>query len=78
MITLYTRVGCHLCDDAKQVLDRVQARVPFQLQVVDIDTDPALVEKYGWEIPVVLVDGQKVAKLRVDEAALERRLRAPR
>jgi hypothetical protein len=65
-----------LCDDAKEALDRVKARVPFELTVIDVDSDPKLVELYGWEVPVVLVDGKKVAKYRVDEEALIRRLRS--
>jgi glutaredoxin len=74
-LTLYTRVHCHLCDDAKAALDRVRARAPFELTIVDVDTDAALQALYGLEVPVVLVDGKKWAKFRVDEAALERRLR---
>jgi glutaredoxin len=78
VITLYTRAGCHLCDDAEAALERVRARVPFDLEVVDVDGDPRLAELYGWEVPVILVDGKKFAKYRLDEVALERRLRAPR
>jgi glutaredoxin len=73
-VELYTREGCHLCDDAALALERVRARAPFELAVIDVDTDPALAERYGMEVPVVLVDGKKVAKFRVDEAALLRRL----
>ncbi len=60
---------------AKAALDRVNARIPFELEVIDVDSDPALVALYDWEVPVVLLDGKKVAKLRLDEAMLERRLR---
>jgi glutaredoxin len=74
-VTLYTRVGCHLCDVAKELLDRVQKDTPFGLEVIDVDSSPALKAQYDWEVPVVLVDGKKAAKLRVDEAALRRRLR---
>ena len=73
-VTLYTRVGCHLCDDAKAVLDSVRAEHPFELAVVDIDTDPDLTAAYGLEIPVVLVDGRKTFKYRVDPAVLRDRL----
>jgi glutaredoxin len=73
-VTLYTREGCHLCDDAHEALLRVQARAAFELAIVDVDGDPKLVELYGLEVPVVLVDGKKVAKFRVDEDALLRRL----
>jgi hypothetical protein len=73
-VSLFTRVGCHLCDDAHAALERVRARAPFVLEVIDVDSDPALCARYGLEVPVVLVDGKKWAKYRVDEAALERRL----
>ena len=75
-LTLYSRPGCHLCDEMKAVIDRVAARLPLRLEVVNIDDDPALTERYGLEIPVLLVDGRKVAKCRIDEPVLERTLRA--
>jgi glutaredoxin len=77
-VTIYTREGCCLCDDAHAALERVRRQAPFDLEIVDIDGDPDLGEKYGTEIPVVLVDGKKVAKYRVDETALLRRLAASR
>ncbi len=73
-VELITRVGCHLCDDAKEVLMHVRQNQPFEYVETDVDTDPALVEAYGMEVPVVLVDGRKHAKFRVDEQALRRRL----
>ena len=75
-LTLYSRPGCHLCDDMKTLIARVAARLPLGLEVVNIDEDPVLTERYGLEIPVLLVDGRMVAMYRVDEAALERALRA--
>jgi glutaredoxin len=75
-LTLYTRAGCHLCDVVKETLDRVRTAEPFELEVLDIDADPELKSKYDWEVPVVLVDGKKWAKYRVDEEALRRRLRS--
>ena len=75
-LTLYSRPGCHLCDDMKTLIARVAARLPLGLEVVNIDEDPVLTERYGLEIPVLLVDGRKVAKYRIDEAALERAPRA--
>jgi glutaredoxin len=73
-VILYTRAGCHLCEDAKGVLDAVRSERPFDLDVVDIDTDPALREAYKLEIPVVLVDGRKAFKYRVDPRELRARL----
>ena len=73
-VTLYTRVGCHLCDEAKSVLDEVMRERPFELSVIDVDTDPALVEAYGLEVPVILVGGRKAFKYRVDAQSLKARL----
>jgi hypothetical protein len=71
-LTLYSKPGCHLCDDMKEVIDAVGARVPLTLEVVDISTDPELTARYGLEIPVLLVDGRKAAKYRVTAGELER------
>jgi glutaredoxin len=73
-VTLYTRVDCHLCDDAKAVLEDVRRERPFELTTVDVDTDPALVEAYGLEVPVILVNGRKAFKYRVDAQSLRARL----
>jgi glutaredoxin len=75
-LTLYTRVRCHLCDVVKETLERVQAVEPFALEIFDIDQDPALRALYDWEVPVVMIDGKKWAKYRVDESALLKRLRS--
>jgi glutaredoxin len=76
-VTLYTRRGCHLCDDAKAALERVRHDHPFDLAIVDVDSDPALAARYGLEVPVILVDGRKHAKYRLDERAFVRRLALP-
>lgn len=73
-VTLYTRDGCHLCEVALTVLDGVRAEHPFTLEIVDIETDPALKALYALEIPVVLVNGRKTFKYRVDRAVLVDRL----
>jgi glutaredoxin len=75
-ITLYSRPGCHLCDDMKAVVARaIAGRRDVRIEEVDISTDPELEARYGLEIPVLLVEGKKVAKYRVEEVALRRRLR---
>jgi hypothetical protein len=75
-VTLYTREGCHLCDDALGVLEAVRAEAPSTLTVtvIDVDTDPALRERYGMEVPVIAVDGRKAFKYRVTAEALRERL----
>src|SRR5881394_3299122 len=52
-VEVYSRPGCHLCDDAKAVIHRFRGRYAMELSVIDIDRDPELVAAYGEEIPVV-------------------------
>ena len=74
LVTLYTKPGCCLCDEAKDVLARVRAQTPFDLEEIDIETDSTLRERFAMEIPVVFVDGRKAFKYRVDEEELRKRL----
>ena len=69
-ITLYSRPGCHLCDEARTVIERVCADLGESYVEHSIDDDPALREKYGEEIPVTLVDGRQHDFWRVDETRL--------
>ena len=77
-LTLYSRPGCHLCDDMKAVVQRVGQLMPITIEIVDISTDPELDARYGLEIPVLLVDGKKAAKYRVSEEELMRILKGKR
>ena len=78
-LTIYSRPGCHLCDEMKAVVQQVARTIPLSLAEVDISTDAALEAQYGLEIPVLLVEGKKAAKYRIAEDALVRILtsRAP-
>jgi glutaredoxin len=77
-LTIYSKPGCHLCDDMKAIVDRVvrTSALPIAVEDVDITTDADLEARYGLEIPVLMVDGRKVAKYRVTEAELTRVLTA--
>jgi glutaredoxin len=75
-LILYTKPDCGLCDKAHSALERVRARVPFDLQVVDISADTRLAERYGERIPVVTVDGEEAYEYRVDERDLVGRIEA--
>jgi len=77
-LTIYSRPGCHLCDDMKALVARVThtSAVPITVEEIDISTDPELEVRYGLEIPVLLVDGRKMAKYRVTETELTRMLEA--
>jgi glutaredoxin len=74
LVTLFGKPGCHLCDDARAVVERVRAQRPFELSEVDVTLDPALYREYGERIPVLAVDGEEVFEFHVEEAALLERL----
>jgi glutaredoxin len=76
-LTIYSKPGCHLCDEMKAVVRRVAAMVPLTLAEVDISTDPQLERQYGVEIPVLMLDGRKIAKYRIREDELRRVLTSP-
>jgi hypothetical protein len=76
LLTLYSRPGCHLCDEMKAVVDRVARWAPVTIDIIDISNDRQLESRYGLEIPVLLVDGRKAAKYRVTEDELRRILEA--
>ena len=73
-ITLYGKPGCHLCDDARAVVERVRADRPFELTEVDVSLDPELHRAYGQRIPVLKLDGEELFEFFVDEAELRRRI----
>jgi thiol-disulfide isomerase/thioredoxin len=74
VLTLYSRPGCHLCDEMKTVVQRVVRanKAPIAVEEVDISSSRDLEARYGLEIPVLLVDGRKVAKYRVTDGELMR------
>lgn len=74
VITLYTRVGCHLCEEAEAVLRQLGAG-RAEIRLVDIDTDPQLQARYTVRVPVVQVDGVEIAEYEVDPRVVEAALR---
>jgi thiol-disulfide isomerase/thioredoxin len=71
-LELYTRPGCHLCDDLRAICERLGEEFPLRLTEVNIDSDPALRARYDLEIPVLWIDGRKAVKYRATEGALRR------
>jgi hypothetical protein len=71
-VILYGKPGCHLCDDARLVIERVCADLGESYEEISILDDPDLMARFGEEIPVTFVDGRQHDFWRVDE----RRLRA--
>jgi glutaredoxin len=77
-LTIYSRPGCHLCEEMKTAVARVSGRANLDVRVeeIDISTDASLEARYGTEIPVLLINGKKVAKYRVSEFELARLIRS--
>jgi len=69
-IVVYTRPGCHLCDEAKAMLESYGLTV----RTIDIDGDPQLAERYDECVPVVFVDGRERFRGRIDPVLLRRLL----
>lgn len=73
-LTLISRVDCHLCDEMKAVVEPLAHELGLELELREVDSDPALLELYGDKVPVLLVDGRLAFKYRVSERALRRQL----
>jgi hypothetical protein len=73
-VVLFGREGCCLCDEAREVLIRVRAQMPFAFEERDIESDDALLTAYLERIPVVTIDGVEAFELSVDESELRERL----
>ena len=71
VVTLYTKPGCGLCEEAEEVIEAVRARRPFELVKRNILDDLADYEQYKHDIPVILVDGREVARHHLDEATID-------
>ena len=69
-VVLYSRPGCHLCDEARRVIGSVRAVAVFAFEEIDIETDEALIRDYGIRIPVVTVDGEELFEITVDPDVL--------
>ena len=69
-VTLYSRPGCHLCDDARAVVLAVRDRHGFAFEEIDITQDDVLLRDYAIRIPVVAVDGQERFEIEVDAQRL--------
>lgn len=77
-VTLYTRPGCHLCEEAKAQIAPLLQRAGARLCEVNIDADPALRALYDYDVPVILLGARKVAKHRVDLEQFRKQLEEAR
>jgi len=74
-VTLYTRPGCHLCEEAKVLIEPILGEFGATLREVNIDEDALLRQRYGTDIPVIFIGSRKAAKHRVDPVKFRRQLR---
>jgi glutaredoxin len=77
-VTLYTRPGCHLCEEAKAAILPLLSEFGAALHEVNVDDDPILRERYGWDVPVIFLGARKAAKHRVNLEKFRRQLRDAR
>ena len=73
-LELYSKPGCHLCEELRALCDRLEAEFCLQITEVNVDADPSLAARYGAEVPVLFIDGRKAVKFRSTEVALRRML----
>lgn len=69
-VTFYTKAGCHLCEQAREMLDDIAAEVEYELTEIDIRSDLALFEQYRYRIPVVIVNTTHVVEGRIEYSDL--------
>ena len=74
-LTLYSRQDCCLCEDMKSVIAEVAAKIPLELEVIDVDGTDEVREKFGNDVPILFIDGRKAFKYRVTAKELQRRFR---
>jgi glutathione S-transferase len=70
LLTLYGRQYCHLCSDMLQALEALRGELAFDVEVIDVDADPALVERYDELVPVLVGDGRELCHYHLDAAAV--------
>jgi glutaredoxin len=75
-IDIYSRPGCHLCDDAKAVVEPLRKLYEIVLRTINVESSADLEKRYGSDIPVVFINGEESFRHRVDRTELERKLKA--
>lgn len=71
-VMFYTKAGCHLCDEAREMLDDIAAETAFELTETDIRSGPELFEQYRYRIPVIIIDDTLIIEGRIEYRELVR------
>jgi glutaredoxin len=75
-VILYTRPGCHLCEETKQEIKAASCAPEYTLQEINIETDPELLKRYQYDIPVITIDGVEAFRHRLTSEKFRERIRA--
>jgi len=73
-VILYTRPGCHLCDDAKQAMQAAGCDKEYTLEEINIESDPELLRRYQFDIPVITIDGVEAFRHRLTSETFRERM----
>jgi glutaredoxin len=74
-VVIYTRPGCHLCDEAKQAIEAAHCLDEYTLEEINIESDPALLSRYEYDIPVITINGVEAFRHKLTGDAFRERLR---
>ncbi|SEO68260.1 Glutaredoxin-like domain [Nitrosovibrio sp. Nv6] len=77
-LVVYGREHCHLCEDMIAALQELQVRLPFRLDVIDVDSDSDLRSRYGERVPVLVAEGEEICHYHLDPVAVARIFPSPR
>jgi glutaredoxin len=73
-VIIYSRPGCHLCEDAKKAMEHAQCDYEYTLEEIDIESDVALLRRYRYDIPVITINGEEAFRHKVTADEFRRRL----
>jgi len=75
-VVIYSRPGCHLCEEAKGVIEAAHCADKYTLAEINIESDPDLLRRYQYDIPVITINGVEAFRHRLTSGAFRERLRA--
>ena len=65
-VTFYTKAGCHLCEEARDMLEDIAALTTYEITEIDIRSNPAIFEQYRYRIPVIIINGETIIEGRIE------------
>jgi len=77
-VVIYSRPGCHLCDEAKQTMESAGCRDEYTIEEINIESDPDLLTRYRYDIPVITINGLEAFRHALTAEGFRKQLRAAR